>query len=240
MTESWRAIHSIPTQRRSSRFTGPCSFGIRIGSIAILSLGILTITWVDAARAVTIRDGDDFSMSIESPGARVCIIFPESARDPVACAGLNLPQQPPNHPGIRYLAIGVIRFVDRGVAATARFAVSFIPGSDSTEPDNTEAEAFGRGLEKTIVHEHPGSNVRGRSSHVEMRPIAGTNVVRVVFDLDGLNRADRPRGEHYICYSAWAKGGLYSFLLSEAGEHAAAVDAMADASALTLKVRNPA
>jgi hypothetical protein len=231
-----------PVATHSSRFTGPWSLSIRIGSIAILALKILIITWVDAARAATIRDGDDFSISIEPPGARVCIIFPQSARDPVACADLNLPQQPPNIPGSRYLAKGLIRFVDRGVAATAEFDVSFIPRFGLTVQDNAEAEAFARGVEEAIAHEHPGSKVREGTSHVEMRPIAGTKVARVVFDVDGLNRADRLRGEHYIWYFAWTtkEGGLYSFVLSEAGEHAAAVDAMADASALTLKVRNPA
>jgi hypothetical protein len=239
MTESWTAIHSYPDATRGNRFTRSWSFGIRIGSIAIPSLKILSITWVGAARAATIRDGDDFSISIESPGVRVCIIFPESARDPVGCAGLSLPQQPLNYPGHRDLARGVIRFVDRGVAATAAFGVSFIPGF-STGPDNTEDEAFARWVEEAVAHKHPGSNVRRGTSRVEMRPIAGTNFTRVVFDVDSLNRADRPRGEHYIFYFAWAEGGLYLFILSESGEHAAAVDAMADASALTLKVRNPA
>jgi hypothetical protein len=134
----------------------------------------------------------------------------------------------------------VIRFVDRGVAATAALVVSFVPVFNSTEPDNAEAEAGARKFEEAVAHEYPGSNVRGGTSRVEMRPIAGTKVARVVFDLDGLNRADRPRGEHYIVYFAWVEGGLYAFMLSEAAEHAAAVDAIADASALTLKVRNPA
>jgi hypothetical protein len=240
MTESSRAVNSFPSQRRGSRFTRPCSLTIGLRPIAVLSLVILGIVSVDAARAATIRDGDDFSISIENPLARVCIIFPQSARDPAACAGLTFPVQTPTDSGRRDLAIGLIRFVDRGAAAKASLAVTFIPESDSVEPDNAKAEAFAREVERAYTRKHPGTNVRGGTPLIEMRVVAGLKVVRVVYDVDGLNSVDRPWMEHQIFYFTWAEGGFYSFMLSTGGDHAAAVDAIADSSALTLRVSRPA
>jgi hypothetical protein len=240
MTESSRAINFIPARRRGGQSGAPCSLGIRLGPIAVLSLTILALTKVDAARAATIRDGEAFSISIENPNARVCIIFPESARDPAACAGLTLSAQPPTTSGRRDLAIGLIRFVDQGAAARASLAVTFIPESDSVYPDNAYAQALAREVERAYTRDHPGTNVRGGTSLVEMRDVAGLNVVRGVFDVDGLNSDDRLRMEHHIYYFTWAEAGTYSFMLSTGGDHAAAVDAIADSSALTLRVSHPA
>lgn len=239
MAESSRAIRSCPTRRRDSQFT--CrSFAIERGSVAALSLTILVIISLNTARATTIRDGNDFSMSIENPNARVCIIFPQSARDPGACAGLRFPASQPTDPGRRDLAIGLIRFVDENAAAEALLAVDFVPDSDSSQPDNREAEAFAAQLERAFTRDHPGTKVRGGTSRLELRDVAGLKVARLVFDLDGLNSDDRPLIEHHIFYFAWAEGGLYSFMLSTGGNHAAAVDAIADRSALTLRVSHPA
>jgi hypothetical protein len=195
---------------------------------------------VGTARGATIRDGDDFSISIESPGARVCIIFPQSARDPEACAGLSFPAHATTDPGRRDLAIGLIRFVDRGIAAKASFVVLFIREADSAEPDNEEAEIFARAIERSFLRDHPGTNVRGGTSRVERRVVAGLKVARVVFDVDGLNSEDRSLMEHHVYYLTWAEGGLYYFALTTGGDHAAAVDTIGDRSALTLRVSHPA
>src|SRR5580704_3291352 len=203
MTGSSRAINFIPAQPRAVRFTAPCLLGIRLGPIAVLPLAILAIASVDAARAATIRDGDAFSISIENPNARVCIIFPQSARDPAACAGLTLSAQPPTAPARRDLAIGLIRLVDRGAAASASLAVTFVPESESVDPDNGYAQALAREVERAYTRDHPGTNVREGSSLVEQRVLAGLKVVRVVFDVDGLNIDDRLLMEHHIFYFTW-------------------------------------
>ena len=240
MPESSRALKSFSTERRDCRPTGPCFFAIGGGPFSALLLIIFVIISLDTARAATIRDGNDFSMLIENPGARVCIIFPQSARDAEACAGLSFPAHTPTDPGRRDLAIGLIRFVDRGIAAKASFAVTFIPDADSAEPDNEKAEAFARGIEQRLMRDHPGTKVRGGTSRVELRDVAGLKVERVVLDLDGLNSDDRSLMEHHIFYVTWAEAGLYSFVLSTGGDHAAAVDTLADRSALTLTVSHPA
>lgn len=240
MTESSRAIHFIRARRRGGQFTASCSLGMRLGPIAVLSVVILGLGSVGTARAATIRDGDAFSISIENPNALVCIIFPESARDVAACAGMTLPAQPPTASGRRDLAIGLIRFVDRGAAANASLAVTFIPESESVDPDKAYAEAWAQKVEQAYTRDHPGTSVRGGTSLVEIRVVAGLKLVRVVFDVDGLSSDDRLRMEHHIFYFTSAEEGTYTFMLSTGGDRAAAVDAIADSSALTVKVLHPA
>ena len=240
MTESSKAVNSFLSQHRGSRTGGRCLLDWGRTPTAVLSLTIFAIIAINAAHAETIRDGNDFSLSIQSTAARTCIIFPESARDPAACAGLIFGARPPIDPARRDLAIGLIRFVDRGAAAKASFAVTFILEPDSVEPDHEKAEAFAGEIERTYTRDHPGTKVRGGTSRVQLQVVAGVKVARVVFDLDGLNSDDRSLMEHHIFYLAWAEGGLYSFVLSTGGEHAAAVDAIADDSALTLRVTHPA
>lgn len=78
----------------------------------LIFLAVLLAFTGASARAATIRDGDNFSITIESPDACVCIFFPESDRDPVDCAGLNMPASMRSDPSRRDLAIGLIRFGD--------------------------------------------------------------------------------------------------------------------------------
>lgn len=242
MTGSPKRANSFPPQSRDTRLIGPCSLAAVLGAVVVQSLALLTIFGfgTDATSATTIRDGENFSMSIEDPTARVCIMFPQSARDPAACGELTFPAQPPTSPGRRDLAIGLIRFVDRGASARAPFAVSFITESNSAEPDNEKAEAFAREVERVYAREHPGTSIRPGTSRVELRAVARMKVARAAYDLDGLNPDDRRLMEHHIFYFVWTDGGLYTFMLSTGGDHAAAVDAIADNSALSLKVLHPA
>src|SRR6185369_11721282 len=110
----------------------------------------------------------------------------------------------------------------------------------STEPDQAAAEAFAREVEKATIGSYAGASIRGGTSHVDIRLVAGLKMVRASFDVERLNSDDRPLIEHQISYIAWAEDGLYSVTFQSEGEHAAAVDALADSSALTLRVSRPA
>jgi hypothetical protein len=59
--------------------------------------------------AVELRDGTEFSMRIDDPSVRVCVIEPAAQRDPQACAGLALEhlKKAPPLPGFAWAIVRV-------------------------------------------------------------------------------------------------------------------------------------
>jgi hypothetical protein len=194
------------------------------------------------ARAALIADGDEFSVAFDPPGARVCTMFPVAARDPVGCAGLTLPATdlPPDTEK-RNVATGTIRWdAAGGDAYSAVFSVTRVPMANAAEPDLAAAEEFARGMVEGAADSVHGK-VRSGWPHTELRRYnGGQSIARISSYLDGLKGAQKATMEHQVAYVVWVKGAVYTFILMSGADHAAAVDALADDSARSIRFSHPA
>jgi hypothetical protein len=214
----------------------------RIAALCLaLALALPLFFAAEAARAALIRDADELSVALEPSGARACVMFPVSARDPVACAGVKpAAQEPPSRPGSRNIASGVIVVDgDAGPTRAAVFAFSWIAMEHSAEPDQETAAAFARGIaDATRSDLHSG--VRGGVPLTQLHAVDGLTVARITYDLDGLPEYKRAVMEHDVVNAVWVEGGVYSLLFMSSSEQAAFVDDLAEQSGSTIHVTHPA
>jgi hypothetical protein len=207
---------------------------------AWVALQALLLLLPSTARAALIRDGDDFSMTFDPPGARVCVIFPVAARDPVACAGLSLPAGEAPKIEQRIVASGIIRFDDGGDGYSALFSVTYGPMPDATEPDLKTAQEFGTGMSNGVALNAKG-NTRSGWPRTELRTLNDRPAAaRISSYLDGLTDERKRLMEHFVGYAVWVEGGAYAFMLMSGGDRAAAIDALADDSARSISFSHPA
>jgi hypothetical protein len=206
----------------------------------ILAL-LLLLFAATPAHAAEIRDGDEFAIAVEPPHGRVCIAYPESARDPVACAGVAIPppEPAPANPGVRNVVTAIVVLDQNHLDSTAVLVLSRVALRDAEEPDPQAAEDFAIGMTNGMRKDFPNARVNGGARRAELRTVQGLKVARAVFDLEGLPAEDRGT-EHQIGYAVWAKDAVYMVLLVSGREHAAAVDALADQSSRSIRVAHPA
>ncbi len=181
-------------------------------------------------------------MALNPPGARVCVMFPIAARDPVTCAGLSLPPvEPPPDPEQRIVASGIVRFDEPDAGGYAAvFSVTHGPMAHAMEPDLEVAQQFAKGMSDGAA-ESAKAQVRKGWPQTELRRWnGGPAAARISFYLDGLTGDRKRMMEHVAAYAVWVKGGVYAFMLMSGGEHAIAIDALTDDSARSIRYSHPA
>jgi hypothetical protein len=182
-----------------------------------------------------IRDGEAFSITI-GEGARPCIVFPPALFDPGSCPkdSKAIAEAPQINPDSRVLALGSVAPDDHGKAAIATVVATATHLADNTEPG--DVREFARGMADGLVKSRPGAKVKVGPS-VRMVTIDGVHAARVTFDASGFSGQGL---DHIVSYAAWSRTCDYSLTFMTAPAHAAAIDALADQTASSLHLAEPA
>jgi hypothetical protein len=193
---------------------------------------------VAPARADTVRDGDEFVMDVRRD-AHVCVLYPASPLDPVACSGLKS-ITPPAEPDPRHktLTLAAVRLPEQGASLVAVLNFGSTSFANAALPTEATVHEFADAFANSFVGDVPGSSVHGGHPAAKLLDHGETPLVRVSFDLDGLDATHRHM-EHLVSYTAWATGGIYSVIYTCRATNAASVDALADESATSIRVAHP-
>jgi hypothetical protein len=178
-----------------------------------------------------IRDGDAYAITLPDD-ARPCIVYPAGLMDRSHCPpdAKPLATSPAINPDSHMLALGSVSSGD----AVGTVIVTATQLADNAEP--ADLHEFGRGLADGLVKSRQGAKLHGEPD-VQSRTMGGVHVARIAFDIDGLS----DRGiDHAISYSSWSKTNDYTLTFLTAKAHAAAIDALADRTAATLREAEPA
>jgi hypothetical protein len=192
-----------------------------------------------AAFAAEIRDGDAFSFSVPAP-AETCLQFPPEQFEHASCAGLQpIASAPSPMAQTRVVAIGRIVFDDGGSRAAAFLLVTFLEQKPSFEVQQSELGDFVdgelRGLVDTSGADRRASRVRSSA----IVTIAGVRFVRSSIELMGLP-AGKQLFERVVGYVGSSYAGRYQVMVGTNAAHAAALEALLDTAAGSLRIARPA
>lgn len=189
------------------------------------------------ALATEIRDGTAFSVVVPAE-ARTCLFVPESARDTEACAGIRVPEHAPLDPGGGHLlAAGAVRLADSAIAALAVVRYVAVPSDE----DQAASEALASFIANEILHKmqrrFPDASLRIGSQRVTVETTRGLRLAKIAFELD--TGSAPPLIQHAVWYVTWADEGTYWVGFMANAAQAAAVEALADATASSIRAANP-
>lgn len=200
----------------------------------------LTLTWPATADAKVVVS-DDAMYSLELGAATVCFVEPQSLRDEVDCAGVDLtefPLSPVSDPLAR-LAYGIVRGPGEGAARPVLGVVSMMraPSHATTAPDQAAADQVGEEASQSIAASLPaGARLLPASSKIAW----GKNVpvVRTTLVVEGLEAgSDLALNGHREVLTAIGGRYVYITVWSGSREHAAELARLADAAASTTDLK---
>lgn len=203
----------------------------------VCSLGALALH-AGPARADTVREGDEFVMDVRRD-AHVCVLYPDGPLDPVACSGMKHVAAPAEtDPRHRTLALAAIRLPEQGTSLVGILNFGATSFTNAALPTEGTLREFADAFAGSVIQDVPGATVHGGHPAAKLIDHGETPLVRVAFDVDGLDDKNR-NIEHLVAYTAWTAGGIYSVIYTCRATNAAAVDALADESATSIRVAHP-
>ena len=203
--------------------------------------GVAASPVVPTVDVVVLRDGADFSVAV-ARGANPCILYPDTMYDATMCPveARPLPSAPPGPSRSRMVALGLVRFVDKGEPRIGQLTVSLNRMDHPREPTQESAQAFASGMADSITRSVPGATVApGGPSLRLVTTEAGLHVARITYDVTRIS-GDNPRTEHSVSFTVWATDGAYTFALTARQQYADVMDALAEQMAASLRVAHPA
>jgi hypothetical protein len=200
-------------------------------------LPLLLAMGESTASAAEIRDGNDFSFSAP---AETCLQFPPEQFDPASCSGLKpIVSAPSGEPHTRIIAVGQI-FFDDGVAhAQAFLIVSFLEQKPSFDMADVRPNEFAAGELKGLVDSTGADRGASRVRSAALVTIADVHFLRTSLDLTGLP-AGKELFEHVVGYGGRSDAGQYQVMVGTQAAHAAALEALLDSAANSLRIARPA
>ena len=123
---------------------------------------------------------------------------------------------------------------DAGHTAPATVVATVTELAGNAEP--RDVTAFARGMAEGLVRSKKGATLR-RGPEARVVSVGGVRAARITFDVDHLSDQGL---DHVVSYAAWSDEGDYNLTFMTAPAHAAAVDALADRVATTLRIARPA
>jgi hypothetical protein len=191
------------------------------------------------AFATEIRDGDAFSFSVPAP-TETCLQFPPEQFDHASCPGLQpIVSAPTPVAQTRVVAIGRIFFDDGGSRAAAFLLVSFLEQRPSFEVQESELRDFVDGELRGLVDRSGADRGASRVHSAAIVTIAGVRFVRSSVELMGLP-AGKQLFERVVGYVGRSYAGHYQVMVGTDAIHAAALEALLDSAAGSLRIARPA
>jgi hypothetical protein len=191
------------------------------------------------AFAAEIRDGDAFFFSVPAP-AETCVQFPPEQFDRASCPGLQpIESAPSPQPHMRVVAMGRILFDDGGSRAAAFLIVSFLEQKPSFEVQESDLRDFVDGELRGLVVSTGADRGASRVRSAAIVTIAGVPYGRSSIELMGLP-AGKQLFERVVGYGGFSYAGGYQVMVGTHAAHAAALEALLDAAAGSLRIARPA
>jgi hypothetical protein len=188
--------------------------------------------------AVTIHDGEEYSFSIPRR-ARICILYPASMFDSATCPpGAKPPDSVPRD-NPRTIAVALVNIHDWGSGKSALLVSALTKRSRPLQPDHGIAEAFAAGMMAEVHKTVPGGRVRPDTRSVDLVTLHRRTLARISFDVDGAT-GPYELYQHSVSYSVWATEGCYTTAFYTVGSDAAAIDALAEEVAGTIRLAHMA
>jgi hypothetical protein len=179
-----------------------------------------------------IRDGDDYSVTLPQ-GVHPCFTYPKTLYDPAACDSDQHPVEADPAAPARAFADGTVIVDGRKASVTAMHVAVDQP---TAIEDLVEVADYARGMVKGMKNEQPTVRIVGEPG-TRVVAVGGLSLGRITFELDGLPGLGRA---HQINYVVWAADGTYALSWLGLASSAAAIDAIADQTASTLRLAHPA